>query len=139
MAGRWGMSKNSKKFLILLVILAAGYYGYKHYRYRLMEYIPPSILPESGRSSEIIYDTDPQNDRFIKGVLTTNQFRVLDKILDEEERNGGMRVNTGKVRQLAREDKAVIEAYDRWRRCGSLMRSENYVVYPSQRHQAAGR
>jgi hypothetical protein len=126
------MSKNFSKFVLLLVFLAVAYFGYTRYRHKVMQYLPSSFQPESN-SYQAIYDTDPQNDRFIKGTLTAKQLSMLDQILNEEERNGGMRIADSLVRKIAREDKAIIEAYDRWRRCGSLMRSENYVVYPSHR------
>ena len=126
------MSKNFSKFVLLLAFLAVAYFSYTRYRHKVMQYLPSSLQPESN-SYRAIYDTDPQNDRFIKGTLTAAQLSMLDQILNEEERNGGMRIADGLVRKIAREDKAVIEAYDRWRRCGSLMRSENYVVYPSRR------
>jgi len=128
------MSKGFSKFLLLMVVLAALYLGFTRYRHQVGSLLPPSIRP-GGDVTLIVYDTDPQNDRFIKGNLTGKQFRLLDRILNEEERNGGMRISGGRVRQYAMDDKAVIEAYDRWRRCCSLMRSENYVIYPSQRQR----
>jgi hypothetical protein len=126
------MSKNFNKFVLLIVFLAIAYFGYTRYRHKIMQYIPPSFQPE-GSSHQVIYDTDPQNDRFIRGTLNGRQLRVLDQVLNEEERNGGMRISNANVRKIALDDKAIIEAYDRWRRCVSLMRSENYVVYPSRR------
>ena len=124
--------KSANKFFLLIIVLAACYFGYTRYRHRIGGFLPPIFAPQEDLSN-FIYDTDPQNDRYIKGMLTPRQFKILDRILMEEERNGGMRLSSGRVNQWAMDDKAVIEAYDRWRRCVSLMRSENSVIYPSER------
>ncbi|OPZ70891.1 MAG: hypothetical protein BWY83_01416 [bacterium ADurb.Bin478] len=129
------MSKNFNTLIVLALLGAVLYFGFGKYRHRLMRIVPDSFTQRDDRLDPymFMYDSDPQNDRFIKGSLKRQQFRLLDRVLNEEERNGGMRLSDGKVRQLAADDKEVIEAYDRWRRCVSLMRSENYVIYPSQR------
>ncbi len=131
------MSKNTKIFFFLLIIAVAGYYVYKRYprviyRMRTMDI---SCLKPDPVVQYFEYDTDPSNDSLIKRGLRGEQFRLLDRILDEEERNGGMRLNANTVKKLAREDRAVIEAYERWRRCIMLMRSENHVIYPSERRE----
>ncbi|NLP12045.1 hypothetical protein GX408_16725 [bacterium] len=129
------MSKNFNTLIVLALLGAVLYFGLGRYRHRVMRFLPNSLIQQNDRLDQFMfmYDSDPQNDRFIKGSLKRQQFRLLDRVLDEEERNGGMRLSNSKVRQLAADDKEVIEAYDRWRRCCSLMRSENYVIYPSQR------
>jgi hypothetical protein len=128
-----GMKNNSTKIFLLLLLVVAGYVGYKKFGYKAMEYVPEGLKPGFSHHENIVYDTDPKNDRFIKGKLNPKQMRMLDKVLDEEERNGGMRLSGGQVRELACDEKLVMEAYDRWRRCCNLMRSEYRVVYPSER------
>ncbi|HPI73300.1 MAG TPA: hypothetical protein PK843_05345 [bacterium] len=129
------MSKNFNTLIILALLGAVLYFGFGRYRHRILRFLPNSFTQQDNRLDPFMfmYDSDPKNDRFIKGSLRRDQFRLLDRVLNEEERNGGMRLSNGKVRQLAADDKEVIEAYDRWRRCCSLMRSVNYVIYPSQR------
>jgi len=129
------MSKNFNTLIILALLGAVLYFGFGRYRHRILRFLPNSFTQQVNRLDPFMfmYDSDPKNDRFIKGSLRRDQFRLLDRVLNEEERNGGMRLSNGKVRQLAADDREVIEAYDRWRRCCSLMRSENYVIYPSQR------
>ncbi len=80
-----------------------------------------------------IYDTDPANDRFIKGELTASQLKTLDKILNEEQKNNQQRLSNDIVKRLAKNDRAVMDAYARWRKCHDLMRSSYQVVYPNQR------
>jgi hypothetical protein len=127
-----GMKNNSTKIFLLLLLVVAGYFGYKKFGSKVTEYVPEALKPGSSQEN-VIYDTDPKNDRFIKGKLNAKQMKVLDKVLQEEERNGGMRLSGGQVRELSGDEKLVIEAYDRWRRCCNLMRSEYRVVYPSER------
>lgn len=126
------MKNNSTKIFLLLLLVVAGYFGYKKFGSKVTEYVPEALKPGSSQEN-VIYDTDPKNDRFIKGKLNAKQMKVLDKVLQEEERNGGMRLSGGQVRELSGDEKLVIEAYDRWRRCCNLMRSEYRVVYPSER------
>ncbi len=127
------MKNSSTKIFLLLLVLGAGYFGYKKYGSKAGEYLPDALKPGLVQSENFVYDTDPKNDRFIKGKLNAKQMRLLDRVLDEEERHGGMRLSGGEVRELAGDEKLVLEAYDRWRRCCNLMRSEDRVVYPSER------
>ena len=80
-----------------------------------------------------IYDTDARNDRDIKRNLTRAQLRLLDRILEAELDQGGRRLGDREVRQIARGDKAVMAAYDRWRAYLEMRRSSNYVIYPRDR------
>lgn len=80
-----------------------------------------------------IYDTDPANDNFIKGDLKIAQLKILDRILAREQKNDEMRLSNELVKELSNNDKDVIEAYAKWRKCYDLMRSRHHVVYPNQR------
>lgn len=106
--------------MILLIVIAVrlGWISWNH-------------IPQFTASP--IYDTDPANDRFIKGDLTPKQLKLLDRILDEEQKNNQRRLANDIVKQLAKNDRAVIEAYARWRKCHDLLRSRYQVVYPNQR------
>jgi hypothetical protein len=121
-----GMDSGAMKMAaVFLLVAAAGFYGVKK------GYIPklwdkqPTVSP--------IYDTDPKNDGYIKSSMTYEQMALLDHILNEEYRNGGQRIAGDRVRQLARGDKLVIQAYGRWRKCRDLMRSSNHIIYPIER------
>ncbi|MBN2355700.1 hypothetical protein JXO59_06275 [candidate division KSB1 bacterium] len=123
------MSKDSKSsatttilivVMIALIILAIR-----------MDWIPWNEANDSTFSP--IYDTDSANDRFIKGELGPAQLKALDRILVQEQKNDEMRLSNEVARQIAKNDKAVIEAYGRWRKCYDLMRSRHHVVYPNQR------
>jgi len=110
---------------IVLVLAAAGFYGVKR------GWVP---IPWDNRPAwSPIYDTDPRNDRYIKGSLTIEQLQTLDRLLNEEYRNGGNRLQGDRVRQLSRGDRLVAQAYGRWRKCHDLMRTSNYVIYPAER------
>lgn len=128
------MKSTSTKIFLLLLLVAAGYWGYKKFGSKgIVDYFSDSLRPGSSQSEYFVYDTDPKNDRFIKGKLTGRQMKALDKVLNEEERNGGMRLSSSQLRELSGDEKLVIEAYDRWRRCCNLMRSEYQIVYPRER------
>ncbi len=80
-----------------------------------------------------IYDTEARNDLDIKRNLTRAQLRLLDRILEAELDQGGRRLSDREARQIARGDKAVVAAYDRWRTYLEMRRSSNYVIYPRDR------
>lgn len=125
-AGGKGLDRGALKVtLVFLILLVAWYVALK------MGYLPAPRDISSGESP--IYDTDAQNDRYIKGSLTPMQLRVLDRLLDEEQDYGGRPLPAITIRRLASGDKAVIAAYDRWRTCSEMMRSSNYVIYPRDR------
>jgi hypothetical protein len=122
-----GVSKASKMFLFFLVLLTGMYLAAKR------GYI--SLPWDRGANISPIYDTDDKNDRYIKKDLSLAQMKVLDRVLNEEQRSGGQRLPGSLVRELAGGDKAVIGAYGRWRKCCDLMRSSNDVIYPRERGQ----
>lgn len=88
----------------------------------------------SGPTVSPIYDTDAANDRFIKGELSADQMKTLDRILTEEQKQNGVRLSNETIKKLAKNDKAVMDAYARWRKCHDMMRSRHYVIYPNQRN-----
>ncbi len=79
------------------------------------------------------YDTDPKNDKFIKGDLSKNKLKKFDKILMAEKENSGLRFSTAKVNQLTGNDNDLIDAYDRWRKCKEMRRSYHRTIYPDER------
>jgi len=93
-----------------------------------------SILKPKPPVSPFIYDTDPNNDDFIKRGLQPEQLYVLDKILEHEKENGGTELPPFTLNALTRNDNAIKAAYKRWRKCSELRRSFGHVVYPSERH-----
>jgi hypothetical protein len=79
------------------------------------------------------YDTDPGNDAYIKGELTGEHLRILDRVLREEKRKGGLRLSRADLKKLAGSHPEVLEAYVRWRYCRDMMRSHHRTVYPDER------
>ncbi|MDZ7345245.1 MAG: hypothetical protein ONA69_00465, partial [candidate division KSB1 bacterium] len=77
-----------------------------------------------------------KNNEYIKGDLSTYELRRLDKILMEEKRNGGLRLSSQRLHQLARNNNDIIEAYDRWRKCKDMYRTFYHSVYPDERSGA---
>lgn len=97
--------------------------------------IGDQILPLTKEFSaeNFIYDTDQRNDRFIKGELSGEKLRMLDKILIHEKQNYQMRLSGDVLMELAQNDDDLIRAYTRWRKCYDMMRSNTHVVYPDER------
>ena len=95
--------------------------------------VPGGATTSAGSGSGIIYDTDPKNDLFIKGELTSRQLTRFDRILEREKENNGMRLSGLELSKIAGRDKALIAAYNRWISCKAMMRSSSHVVYPSER------
>ncbi|MBN2411296.1 hypothetical protein JXQ31_06355 [candidate division KSB1 bacterium] len=112
------------RIVFVFIILAAAYFGYQKY------FKPAGI---NSHNSQIIYDTDPKNDKFIKGQLTSQQLLQLDKILELEESQGGMRLSVKDLKRTAKDDRALYEAYTRWRKCKDMMRSKHRTIYPGDR------
>jgi|GEM_PF-3236153 len=79
------------------------------------------------------YDTDPQNDAYIKDSLSMNQLVILDQILEYEKEKCGLRLTWFSLRRLTGGDQKLTDAYIRWRKCKNLMRSSGRVIYPSER------
>jgi hypothetical protein len=80
-----------------------------------------------------VYDTDPQNDAYIKGSLSQQELSRLDRILMVEKGQSGKRLSQSRVADLANQNTKIIDAYDRWRNCYDMMRSSTHVVYPDER------
>jgi hypothetical protein len=123
------MSKKDKNhFSTILILLILGGLAILAWR---NGWIPTNIGNKVAYSP--IYDTDAANDQFIKGDLTLDQMRKLDRVLVQEQRNQEARLSTEQVRPLSGNDKAVMEAYGRWRKCYDMMRGRDHVIYPNQR------
>jgi len=119
---------NSFRIVIFIVLVIAGYYAYQKY---LKPSSPAAITAPAGA---VIYDTNPQNDSFIKGTLTARQLAQFDKILEFEKSQTGMRITQEQLKELAANDLDLYDAYNRWRRCVDMMRSTHHTIYPSERH-----
>jgi hypothetical protein len=114
------------KLVLILIVVAAGLYMAAKKGYITLPWDnQPKVSP--------IYDTDEKNDRYIKKDLSLAQLRLLDRALNEEQLRGGHRLSGNRLRELVGGDKAVIAAYNRWRKCVDLMRSSNHVIYPRER------
>ena len=120
-----GSSKGTEfRIVFVFMILVAAYFGYQ-------KYLKP--LQTNKISGQIIYDTDAKNDKFIKGQLSSQQFNQLDKILELEKSQGGLRLSVKDLKRTAGDDMALYEAYSRWRKCKDMMRSKHRTLYPSDR------
>ncbi len=124
------MAESSKgtefRIVFVFVILVAAYFGYQ-------KYLKPGQIITQSQTGKIIYDTDPKNDKFIKGQLSSQQFIQLDKILELENSQGGLRLSVKDLKRTANDDMALYEAYSRWRKCKDMMRSKHRTIYPSDR------
>jgi len=88
-----------------------------------------SLLP----STSIIYDTDPDNDGYIKAPIQPEHWSELDKILNFEQKKNGNRVSTSAIGILGITNQSILKAYDRWCVCRNLNRNSTHVIYPSGR------
>jgi hypothetical protein len=116
---------NNMRIVIIVILIVAGYYVYQKYL--------KTSTPITAIAGPVIYDTNPQNDSFIKGTLTAQQLAQFDKILEFEKSQNSMRISQNKLKELAANDLALYEAYNRWRKCMDMMRSTHHTVYPSER------
>ena len=118
----------SFQIAMLFVVAIALFVVYQKY------IAPPAGQPATGSGSVIIYDTDPENDRYIKGELTGKQLSRFDRILEREKANKGQRLSGVELSELAGDDRELTEAYNRWCSCKDMMRSSSHIVYPSERN-----
>jgi hypothetical protein len=87
----------------------------------------------SPRDEYFYYDTNSDNDEFIKGNLDRDQLLLLDKILMTEKKLRTHPLSDQQVQSIAKNDPAVIAAYERWCKCYDMIRSSTHVVYPDER------
>jgi len=112
------------RIVIIFVALILAYFGYQ-------KYLQP--VQQKGKRGQLIYDTNQQNDKFIKGNLNSQQLVQFDKILELEKAQSGFRLSAKDLKRTAKDDKALYEAYSRWRKCKDMMRSNHRTIYPSER------
>jgi len=112
------------RIVIIFVVLILAYFGYQ-------KYLQP--VQQKGKRGQLIYDTNQQNDKFIKGNLNSQQLAQFDKILELEKAQSGFRLSAKDLKRTAKDDKALYEAYSRWRKCKDMMRSNHRTIYPSER------
>ena len=80
-----------------------------------------------------VYDTDSKNDVYIKSNLHPQLLRILDRVLEKEKKNSGLRLTDVELNKITSYNNEVNEAYNRWRKCKDMMRSSHHVIYPSER------
>lgn len=130
-----------KKLLPTLVAVATIslllYFGHRTFWPRIYDF----LTQRGGRqiAQQYVYDTDPKNDLFIKGNLPIFKLVRLDRILEAEKQNGGMRLNHQELNAISRYDNDLTEAYSRWWACKDQLRSFHHVVYPSERPKGRGK
>jgi hypothetical protein len=118
----------SFQIALLFVVAIALFVVYQKY------IAPPDGHPATDPGSAMVYDTDPENDLYIKGELTSKQLTRFDRILEREKENRGLRLSGGDLSELAGDDRELIDAYYRWCSCKDMMRSSSHIVYPSERN-----
>ncbi len=123
------MAKGSKgvefRIVLFFLVLVLGYLGYQKYG------IP---LQAIGTSHFIIYDTQAENDAYIKANLSKKQMSTLDRLLLKEKKDGGLRLSTKTLSNMTHGDVELEQAYLRWRKCREMMRSKHHTIYPDERH-----
>ncbi len=92
---------------------------------------PPSI--GHAFDGDIFYDLNSEYSQDIRDGLTPEQVKRFDRILERERHRGGKKLRDWVVGRMARDDEVVIDAYERYRRYYTLMRSTTHTVYPSER------
>lgn len=83
---------------------------------------------------KFFYDTDYKNDLYIKGDLSESQLLLFDIILEHEKMMDCVMLSESDLGILCKDDRALKDAYYRWRECAALMRSTTRTIYPSDRH-----
>ena len=90
-------------------------------------------LASTSESPMYLYDTNPENDAYIKGSLTVAQLKELDRLLLSEKLKNGTRLNHRDIFDLGITDNDVVSAYNRWHSCAQLFRNQSRVIYPNER------
>ncbi len=123
------MAKGSKgvefRIVLFFLVLVLGYLGYQKYG------IP---LQTIGTKQSNIYDTQAENDAYIKANLSKKQLSTLDRLLLQEKKDGGLRLSTKTLAKMTNGDVELEQAYLRWRKCREMMRSNHHTIYPDERH-----
>jgi hypothetical protein len=117
--------------VVICCALVSGYFILKRKLIKennLKQEIAHMVITE-----DFTYDTNPENDEFIKGALTKEQLKKFDDLLNLEQQKGGMRFKRSDLNELGILDKALIGAYGRWCHCNMLNRYSGHVVYPNMR------
>jgi len=125
--------KQPKVFLSIVVTLvlvsAVWFFRGDYIQYKFRSFFNIGSKPPVIR----VYDTDPRNNSFIKGSLNERELLILDHVLMIEKKNDGMVLDRSTLIRVSRNYPEVIEAYDRWRKCKTMRRSDNHVIYPDER------
>jgi hypothetical protein len=93
----------------------------------------PHKPPDEITTAYFVYDTDPQNNDFIRARLEVEQLKQLDRLLMVEKENSGLRLSNVELEKLTGNDQIIIDAYSRWRKCKDMMRSYHHSIYPDER------
>ncbi|RPI03870.1 MAG: hypothetical protein EHM72_00300 [Calditrichaeota bacterium] len=126
------LKNKPQNFMLYLVLLAlAAFTFYK--RAEVKKFVRNYCFRSQNTQMDYFYDTDPNNNTFIKANLSPRQFFLLDRILMDEKASNGLKLSNLRIQELSRNDNDVIEAYERWRKCKNMNRSYHRVVYPDER------
>lgn len=113
----------------LVLVSAVWFFRGDYISYKFRSFFNIDRKPRVSR----VYDTDPRNNAFIKGSLNEKELLLLDRVLMIEKKNNGMELDRSTLIRISRNYPEVIEAYDRWRKCKTMRRSDNHVIYPDER------
>ena len=128
----WLISKRPKTFwTIFITAIFAGIFALASNKYILPKIA--GIFKNDVSKEIIIYDTDPQNDEFIKGSLKRPKQKQLDRLLMKEKKACGLRFSNQLLQEYSKNDNEIISAYNRWRKCKEMRRSHHHVIYPDER------
>jgi hypothetical protein len=91
---------------------------------------PPSLHGPVHHTGK--YDTDPNNDRYIKGDMNPSHIKLFNKVLCAEKKQNGKWVSGRQIRKIVGHQNfdAVNAAYKRWQECKDQNRNKDHVIYP---------
>lgn len=117
----------------ITIILAVGLAAYLLLGAKCADSFKKKVSPKPAQQTNYVYDTDPRNNEFIKGGLSSQKLAVLDRVLREEKKQGGLMLSNTDLNRITRYDQEINEAYGRWIKCKNMMRSSHHVIYPDER------
>ena len=128
------MAKQTETLAVWIAVIVSMVFLFVFVRPKVIDKNRDDIPPKY-----FIYDTDPDNDQFIQGQLEVHQLKALDAILEIEREKCGLRLPMVELDALAKNDRGLVDAYQRWRKCKDMMRSNHHVIYPSERKRRPSR
>ncbi len=129
-------TKFIKASFFSLIIGIAGVYASEYYIQKKWPQIDQDLCGEKAKKYNLSffrYDTNPSNNDYIKKDLTVPELKLLDRVLLLEKRKSGLNLSDVDLQSVARNNRRVMLAYERWCECKLLMRSNHHVFYPDER------